>query len=280
MRKANPQLGPGLLFFAFAAVVAAAPTRADEKTKTEIDGSYSAGAVWTVPGKTQCLASRKGVLAPAVLHPVVKIMAAVGDTVKKDQPLVQLDDDEPQADVRLKKALLENTGIAMREAKRYLVSLEKLEAKGAVSEQRIHDARASALKAEADERAAKAAVDASMAELEHFIVPSPIDGVVNRLDVYLGMVSRPGTTVWGEVLDTKELDIRIQLTPAQIERVKVGDQAEIMKEDKTATHGAGRLVFISLEANSATGSFPALVRFDNREGKLRCEMAVQVRFRQ
>ena len=179
-------------------------------------------------GQTQCILKRKGILAPAVLHPVTEVLVSVGDTVKKGQPLVQLDDDEPKADVRVKKANLESSVIARHETKRYLESLEKLHTQGAISEQRIHDARASAQKAEADERAAKAAVDAVMAELEHYLVDAPIDGVINRLEVYPGMVSRPGTTIWGEILDISELDVRCQLTASQADVVKIGDEVEVL----------------------------------------------------
>jgi RND family efflux transporter MFP subunit len=233
---------------------------------------------FVVPGTTQCILKRKGILAPAVLHPVTEVLVSVGDAVKKGQPLIQIDDDEPQADVRVKKANLESAGIAMREARRYLVSLEKLQAQGAVAEQRIHDARATALKIEADERAAKAAVDLAVAELEHYVVSAPVDGIVNRLQVHPGMVSRPGTTVWGEVLDIKEIDVRCKLTADQADAVKVGDEVEVLTHNSTTSHGSGRLVFIGLEANPQDGKIPALVRLANPQSKLRCEIPVKIRF--
>ena len=62
-------------------------------------------------------------------------------------------------------------------------------------------------------QAAKAAIDGNKAELEHFTVLAPIDGAINWLDVYLGTVSRPGTTLWGELLDLSEMDARCDLSP-------------------------------------------------------------------
>ncbi len=233
---------------------------------------------FVVRGQTQCVLKRKGILAPAVLHPVTDVLVSVGDLVKKGQPLIQIDDDEPQADVRVKKANLETAGIAMRKARRYLISLEKLQSQGAVAEQRIHDARATALKAEADERAAKAAVELSMAELEHYVVSAPIDGVVNRLQVHPGMVSRPGTTVWGEVLDIREIDVRCQLTLAQADMCKLGDEVEVRTDNAATSHGTGKLVFVGLEANPQDGKVAALVRLANPQSKLRCEVPVQLRF--
>lgn len=270
-------LGFGIVFILTGGIFLAAQPRPVDKIK----GSSTASAspdTFTVRGQTQCILKRKGILAPAVLHPVTEVLVSVGDTVKKGQPLVQLDDDEPQADVRVKKANLESAGIAKREARRYLDSLEQLHTQGAISEQRIHEARASANKTEADERAAKAAVDAVMAELEHYIVDAPIDGVINRLEVYAGMVSRPGTTIWGEILDIAELDVRCQLTVQQADLVKIGDEVEVQVLDSAKSHGTGRLIFIGLEANPEKGTIPALIRLANPGCRLRCEVPVQIRF--
>src|SRR5262245_52867860 len=60
---------------------------------------------WFV-GKTQPAPGHVAKIAPTVLHPVVEVKVAVGERVKKDQELVKLDDDEPQADVRARKAML------------------------------------------------------------------------------------------------------------------------------------------------------------------------------
>ncbi len=233
---------------------------------------------WVLEGRTQCIANRKGIIAPVVLHPVTEVKVSVGDTVKKGQALVLIDSDEPEADKRMKQAILQNAKVAKLEAKRYLESLEKLQILGAVSEQRIHDARATAKKTEADELTAKAALDGSMAELEHYTVEAPIDGVINRLDVHPGMVSRPGTTVWGEILDLREIDVRIQLSLAQVEIVKNGDEVEVLKDKSNQIYRTGKVVFIGLQANADNGKIPALVRLANPDGKLRCEVPVQVRF--
>jgi RND family efflux transporter MFP subunit len=272
-------LGLGIAFGLAAALVPSAQPERVNNTKGTA-GTPEAPGAFVVRGQTQCVLTRKGILAPAVLHPVTEVKVAVGETVKKGQLLIQLDDDEPQADVRMKKAVHDNAWIAMKEAERYLASLEKLQEKGAVSEQRIHDARATALKAEADKRAAKAAVDVAMAELEHYVVSAPIDGIVNRLEVHPGMVSRPGTTDWGEVLDLKEMDVRCLLTVGQAELVNIGDEVEVLTADVAKSHGASRVVFIGLAANGDGGKIPALVRLANPEGKLRCEIPVQLRFAQ
>src|SRR5438445_1336304 len=120
------------------------------------------------PGVTQCVPGRSATIAPVVLHPVEEVKVVPGERVKKGQPLVRIDDDEPKADLRNKEALLDSVRVTAKASQLYAQRLEAIHA--AVSEQRLHEARATALKAEHDEKAAQAAVDSAKAELEHYTV--------------------------------------------------------------------------------------------------------------
>ncbi len=226
-------------------------------------------------GLTQCAPGRRGIIAPVPLHPVVEVKVAPGDRVKKGQELVKLDDDEPRADVRLKQALLDSARHSAQEARRFLVKAESRPE--LFPEQRLHEARLAVRKTEADERAAKALLDSSEAELEHYRVAAVVDGVVSRLDVYPGVVARPGTAVWGEIVDLRELDVRCELAPEQADAVAVGQNVEVRPEGGKVLPGA-RIVFVSPVADAQTGRVPVLVRLLNPEEHLRCGVPVSVRF--
>src|SRR5262245_17132026 len=58
-------------------------------------------------GKTQPTWGRSALICPVPLHPVDAVLVKVGDRVKKGQVLVEIDHDEPEADVRAKEAILE-----------------------------------------------------------------------------------------------------------------------------------------------------------------------------
>ena len=135
-----------------------------------------------VTGKTQPAPGKAAKIAPVVLHPVEEVLVTVGDKVKKDQVLVKIDQDEPLADMRARKAAVaemeasvarlkaeprehdieeaeasvETYRVASRAAKQLLDRLEPAWAKGAIPEQRYHDAKADADRAEADYKAAGA----------------------------------------------------------------------------------------------------------------------------
>jgi RND family efflux transporter MFP subunit len=229
-----------------------------------------------VVGLTQCAPGHRGSIAPVPLHPVVQVKVAPGDRVKKGQELVKLDDDEPRADVRLKRALLDSARHSANEARRFLAKAQSVPE--LLPEQRLHEARLALRKTEADERAAKASLDSSEAELEHYSVTAVVDGVVSWLDVYPGVVSRPGTTVWGEIVDLRELDVRCELTPEQADRLAVGQDVEVRRAGGKTTLAGARLAFVSPVADSKSGLVPVLVRLPNPEERLRCGVPVAVRF--
>src|SRR5262249_16293641 len=92
-----------------------------------------------VVGKTQCVPKRKAIIAPAAPpHPVMEVFVALGDRVKKGQPLVKIDDDEPQAALRAKQANLSGALALLAEAKCRLEAIEKGHEKGAVSQEHYH----------------------------------------------------------------------------------------------------------------------------------------------
>jgi HlyD family secretion protein len=282
-----------------------------------------------VAGKTQPAPGKAARIAPAVLHPVEQVLVTVGDRVKKDQPLVKIDEDEPAADMRARKAAvveleaslarlkaeprhhdideaeaaLETYRVAARANKQLLERLQPAWDKGAISEQRYHDARADHDRAQADARAAEArlkrlqkrpydqevaeltarvvgakeALRSAEAELEHYTVTAPIDGIVTSLDVVPGTVSRPGTTTWGEILDLSVIDVRCDVTPDQADQITQGQEAEVTREGRSDVM-KGQVVNVGIAADRQTGKIPVLVRLKNPDTRLRCYIDVKVRF--
>jgi RND family efflux transporter MFP subunit len=238
----------------------------------------SPGDVLEVPGKTQPAPGRRALLAPVPLHPVIEVRAQAGDRVTKGQVLVRLDDDEAQAEVRARQAALESAGVVLKEADRFLGVAEGMAAKGVLPEHTLHAARVAFRKAQQDEKGAKAALESAQAEWEHYTVTAPLDGVITWLDVVPGMVSRPGTTVWGEILDLSEIDVECSCRTEQADRVTVGQAARVQQEGHADRCWAGKVVFVGPAADVRTGLVPVRVRVERAGGRLRCHVEVKVRF--
>jgi multidrug resistance efflux pump len=132
--------------------------------------------------------------------------------------------------------------------------------------------------AEARVATAQANLESSQAELEHYTVTAAIDGVVSWLDVHVGTVSRPGTTVWGEILDLREMDVQCDLTPSQAARVGAGERVVVCQGGGSEARWEGRVVFVGVAADPQDGRVPVRVRMTNPGERLRCHTEVVVTF--
>jgi multidrug resistance efflux pump len=199
---------------------------------------------------------------------------------------------------------LEAAKVATRAARLCHERFEGLRQKDAISTHQHQEAHATLLRAEAEERAdsarlecllnhplkheiaemeakgaaAKAGLEAAEAELEHYTVNAPIDGVVTRLDVCPGMVSRPGTSVWGEILDLREIDVRCDVPPTQADGLVPGQTAEVVQAGTSPGRFPGRVVLVGRAADAVSGKVPVLVRIANAGERLRANVDVVVRF--
>ena len=126
--------------------------------------------------------------------------------------------------------------------------------------------------------AAEAELALAESELKLYTVSASIAGEIAWLDVSPGTVTWPGSLVWGEIVDLRELDVRCELSPAQVERVALGQPAEVWLDGKAEAAGTGKIVFIGKSANRNSGLIPIVVRVANLEERLRAEVPVRVRF--
>lgn len=251
------------------AVPAAPPARGAPAAAAQ----KGAAAPLEVPGRTRCILARRGIIAGAVLRPVVEVLVSTGDRVKKGQALIKLYDLEPQAKVRAREQDLKSI-----QAKA-LYSRRNLEiANNSLPQRALNELHMTALSNEALARAAEAELSHAKAELKLYTVTASIDGEIAWLDVSPGTVSWPGAMMWGEIVDLRELDIRCDLTPIQAEQVAVGQSAEVALDGKTVAAGTGKVVFVGKVAGRNNGLVPVVVRMANPQEQLRAEVGVKVRF--
>jgi RND family efflux transporter MFP subunit len=232
-----------------------------------------------VPGRTRCMLARRGIIASAILRPVVEVLVAPGDRVTKGQALIKLFDLEPQAKIRAREKELRSVEARAVYSRRNLDLVEKSLQTGALPGTSYNDVRSTALYYESQMLAAEAELSLAQSELKLYTVTAPIDGEVAWLDVSLGTVTWPGTLIWGEIVDLSELDVRCELSPVQADQVAAGQPAEIWLDGKAEASGTGKVVFIGKVADRNSGLVPVVIRVPNSQGTLRAEAAVKVRFR-
>ena len=221
---------------------------------------------------------RRGIIAAAILRPVVEVLVGPGDRVTKGQVLVKLFDLEAQAKLRAREKELRSIEAKAQYTRRNLELAEKGRQLGALPENTYNEIRAVALSNEAQMRAAEAELNLAESELKLYTVTASIDGEVAWLDVSPGTVTWPGTLIWGEIVDLRELDVRCELPPLQAEQIAVGQSVEVWLAGKTEPAGMGKVALVGKVADRNSGLIPVVVRAANPQERLFAEVAVKVRF--
>ncbi len=169
--------------------------------------------------------------------------------------------------------------ILLKEADRYMKRVKENYEHAAIPEASYFAALTAAHKAVHDEKAADAALKQSEAELEHYEVEAQIDGIVVWFDCHPGMVSRPGTSVWGEIMDLSEVDVRCHVTVEQADLLQVGQSVEVSRPSKKKGPVlTGKISMVGLTVDPTNGTVPVLVRVPNADMAVRSGEAVQLFF--
>jgi multidrug efflux pump subunit AcrA (membrane-fusion protein) len=222
--------------------------------------------------------SRRGIIASAILRPVVEVLVGPGDRVTKGQALIKLYDLEPQAKVRAREKELRSIEAKSKYSRRILDLAERSRETGALPAITYNELSGTALSNEALVLAAQAELSLAQSELKLYTLTASIDGEIAWLDVSPGTVTWPGSLIWGEIVDLRELDIRCELSPVQAELVAVGQPAEVWLDGKAEAVGTGKVVLVGKVADRNSGFVPVVVRVANAHEQLRAEVAVKVRF--
>lgn len=235
---------------------------------------------------------------PAAVH-----RARVAEVVEKRANLARLRA-YPRAQERAEaEAKLHSSEIAGKAAQAYLDRLVELRRHDAVSERQFLEQQTTLQQAEADRRAAAARLDyllnqplehelaeaeaqvkaaeaeaeAAEHELSHYVLHAAIDGVVARLDVVPGTVNREGTRSWGEIVDLREVDVRVDLTPTELRRVNRTQAVEVSLPELEDRFTA-KVAYVSPVADPESGRIPVVLRVANAEGRLPVNVAVSAEF--
>jgi multidrug resistance efflux pump len=231
-----------------------------------------------VAGRTRCMLAHRGIIASAILRPVVEVLVGPGDRVTKGQVLIKLFDLEPQAKILAREKELRSIEARAEYSRKNLDLVEKSLHTGALPGTSYNDVRSTALYYESQKLAAEAELALAQAELKLYTVTATIDGEVAWLDVSPGTVSWPGALIWGEIVDLRELDVRCELWPVQADQLAVGQSAEVRPDGKAEVAATGKVVLVGKVADRNSGLIPVMVRVANRQGRLRAEVPVKVRF--
>ncbi|HMB04738.1 MAG TPA: efflux RND transporter periplasmic adaptor subunit [Isosphaeraceae bacterium] len=204
--------------------------------------------VITAPGIVESVEEAK--IASQIVGRVIAVHVKDGDSVKRGDLLVKLDDtdararlDSARARVARLHAAIAHSGADLQKADRDIIILSRLASKGASTPTELADAESALAKAQAmiemsrqELVESEAMCRTSQQELDRTEIRAPIDGVVAGLQVEVGEVVIPGTmNLPGAVLmvvsDLRRMRARADVDESDKSLVRPGQPAVVYLQD-------------------------------------------------
>lgn len=177
---------------------------------------------------------------------VERILVDDGDTVQRDQVLVELEKELLAAQVREARAAVEAARVGLRYAGIELERMATLHERGAASDQKQDEARASHETAQAGLAQAEARLASLEVQLRYTTIRAPLDGTVLDVAIEEGNAVSPVTAVTGGTLllsiaGGSEVHLKGLVDENEVARVEPGQPARLRTEAFADRVFAGRV---------------------------------------
>lgn len=201
---------------------------------------------------------------------VVRLVASPGQSVRRGQPLAELQS------VELGQARAQRTAaLARMELARTTLERKRgLAAERIVSRGELQRAEAAAAEAEADLRAAEAAVDAlgvgssGASGQSGFSLLAPISGTVLERTAVQGQTADPSRSLF-RIGDLSRLWLVVQAPERDAVRVRTGSAAEIVLAALPGQKLQGTVDWIGREVDAHSRTVPVRLILPNQDGRLK-----------
>jgi HlyD family secretion protein len=249
----------------------------------------------TAPGIVEPVVEAK--IASQIVGRVVEVRVKDGDSVKKGDLLVKLDEtqakamlDSSAARIAKLKAAISQAEAEREKADRDVNRSSKLAGRGVATPTELADARSMLAKYEAallvtrnDLRESEAMRRTSQQDLDRTEIRAPIDGVVAACDVQAGEVVIAGTTnLLGTVLmtvgDLSKMQVRAEVDETDVPLVKPNQPARVYLQADPSRPINGKVDRVAPKGKKTEEvvSFETLVLVGEASGSLRSEMTATV----
>lgn len=215
------------------------------------------------------IANRSVTLATRIMGRITQINAVEGDTVKSGQVIVELDDTEYQAQLKVANAAQERAEAELAHRKRIHKRLEKLAQDNNVSREAIDEAIYLLEVAVANLKASRAEIESIRSTLAETRIKAPFDAVVITKHAETGLVTQPGQALY-EIQDQSRLKFRARVKERDLVHIKLDDIARVTisalgdesieaRVIKVIPHGDDRHTFlIELALPDRPGLYPGM----------------------
>ncbi|WP_221796870.1 efflux RND transporter periplasmic adaptor subunit [Oceanobacter mangrovi] len=226
-------------------------------------------------------AYRVAEIRPQVNGIILRRFFEEGTSVKAGDKLYQIDPTLYQANLESAKASL-----AVAEANAYSARLKadryaELSKKSAISRQDVDDSSAAALQAEAQVKAAKAAVESARVNLGYTEITAPISGVISRSTITEGsLVSAQQASPLTVIRQTSPVYVDVQapaLSVVKMQQESVSANVALEMQDGSVLAETGKIQFADVGVDQGTGTVNVRSIFENKNHALMPGMFVRAR---
>ena len=203
---------------------------------------------------------RRADLRAEVSAIVLRVLKENGDTVKRGDLLVQLDDTSIRDSLGSAEAASRAASQAYEQAVRQLDRFSKLRASGMASAQSLEDAEVRRNNAQSDGEAAKARVVLARQQLARTEVRAPFDGVVSDRKVSAGDTAQIGKELL-KVIDPRSMRFEALVSADHVGAVKAGQAVHFRVHGYGEQEFKGKVRRVNPAANPTTRQVEVLVDF-------------------
>ncbi|MRV72433.1 efflux RND transporter periplasmic adaptor subunit [Duganella sp. FT92W] len=234
-------------------------TVAPEDLVTVTSNALASGPV--VTGSIQ--PERKADLRAEVSAIVMQVLKENGETVKKGDLLVRLDDTSLRDAVNSANEAVRASTQSLEQSTRMLERQKTLRASGMTSAQALEDAEIRRNNAQSDLAAAKARAVSAGQQLHRTEVRAPFDGIVSERKVSNGDTAQIGKELI-KVIDPSSMRFEGLVSADKIGVVKVGQPVSFRINGYPGQSFAGKVKRVDPAANAITRQVVVLVDFNDR----------------
>jgi RND family efflux transporter MFP subunit len=266
------------------ALLAAAGCQSSHKAESAAGAPVSVRAVAVVAAPVSDIIEAAGslhgaseaVLAAKVMGTVIEIRKTAGQSVRRGEILVVLDDREVAGNIGQAEGALAQAKAAAALAASNLQRFEQLKERGAASQLELDQARFAHETALGAVRQGEAAVATASSYRNYARIPAPFDGqVVDRM-VEVGDLAAPGRPLM-RVEDASRLTLHVSLSETQAHAAQPGGQVEVSIPSLAGRTWTGTVVEVVPAVDTATRT--QLVKIDlPQDAELRSGLFARARF--
>lgn len=207
-------------------------------------------------------------LVPRTGGRVGRVFVDEGQTVRRGQPLLQLETVYLKLDVARAEADLRRAEAAAQDTSRDLERKKGLAQKGSVSQATFDRSQSGADQADATCQGARTALELARQRLADATLTSPVDGVVAERRTDVGERLTEGTVAF-VVEQTTPLKLRFRVPERYLGAAKAGLSVRVSVDAFPDKAFSGKVSLIGGSVDPQTRTFLVEAQFPNRDHKLR-----------